>query len=188
MKKQIIAVVVSCLCAVTHALAQGTVNFNNFVSGSVDAPIRNEAGVLCSGAGYFAQLWGGPVGGPLVALGTPGIVPFRTGGFAGYVNVGSAGGRPIAGVLAGQNATVQVRAWAAASGADWLTASTSPGGIFGSSPLLTLATGGVPDPVTGVPSLPSNLIGLQGFQLVPEPATYALFGLGAMALFLRRRK
>jgi len=152
-------------------------------------PVTNDVGVLANGTAYFAELWAGPAGSPATALTPVGaIVNFRTGGFAGYVSVGAAGGRTIAGVAPGAQATVQVRAWAASSGATWAIASTVPGGIFGSSPLLTLATGGVPDPVTGVPSLPSNLVGLQGFQLVPEPATYALFGLGAMALFLRRRK
>lgn len=190
MKKQVTAVLVSCLCAATHGLAQGTVNFNNFVFGSVNAPITNEVGVLCSGTTYLAQLFAGPAGTPASALTPVGaIVTFRTGGFAGYVNVGASSGRTIPGVAPGAQATVQIRVWAVTfcfPGPDPCPSPTVYSRL--SDGLWTGATGGVPDPVTGVPSLPANLVGLQGFQLVPEPATYVLFGIGAMAVFLHRRK
>jgi len=185
--KKLMAMGLVSLGALAHVFAQGTVNFNNFVSGSVNAPITNEVGVLCSGTAYLAQLFAGTAGSPASALTPVGaIVSFRTGGFAGYVNVGALGARTIPGVVPGAQATVQIRAWAASSGSTWAIASTTPGGIFSTltGNLWTGATGGVPDPVTGVPSLPANLVGLQGMgPLIPEPTTYALFGLGAMIFF-----
>jgi len=159
MKRLILVAGMICHGALVHVFAQGTVNFNV-------GKITNEVGVLCSGTAYRAQLFAGPAGTPESSLLPVGaIVPFRTGSFAGYVDLGTAGARAIPGVAPGVQATVQVRAWAASSGADWGTASTAPRGIFGVSPMVTFATGGVPDPVTGIPSLPSHPM-IPGFQLM----------------------
>jgi hypothetical protein len=81
-------------------------------------------------------------------------------------------------------AAVQIRAWQGAAGSTFEQASKR-----GISPTLTLATGNVPDASTGIPSPPANLVGLQGFDLVPEPSTIALavLGLGSLLLFRRRK-
>jgi len=175
----------ACLAAVS-AFAQGTVLFNNRITGTLDAPVRNVDGTLL-GAGYFAQLWGGASAGSLTAI-TP-VAQFitnpttqaATGYFAG-------GERTITGIAAGGAAVIQVRAWyGGPTGAiqDWATALSS-GVAYGSSATVNLASTG--NPATSPPGTPVNMIGLTGFSLVPEPGTYALLALGAGALFLRRRK
>ena len=182
MKKLIVTLLLAVSAASLHA--QGTVLFNNLFgtgANAVNAPITDGGAKVA--AGYFAQLWAAPAGSqnfqPIGA-----IVPFRTGGFAGYVSVGSAGSRTIDAVTPGSMAAVQIRAWAGAAGSTFDGASKR-----GMSSTLTLATGNVPDPATGVPSPPSPLVGLQGFDLVPEPSTIALavLGFGSLLLFRRRK-
>lgn len=161
------------------AYAQGTVNFANIVlSGGarvVDAPVFAADGTTrLAGTGFQAQLYAGPNAGSLAAIGNP--TGFLTGTGAGYFNGGT---RTIDTVAPGANAAIEVRAWDTSSGATFAAAS-----IKGSSPGLSIATGGSGTP----PSLPANLVGLQSFSLVPEPSTLALGALGALALLFRRRK
>lgn len=209
MKKLILAgCAVSCAVSV---FAQGTIVFNNRVVGSVVAPIYapnpadpstqqtgNTAngfpvgttvygGATLAGTGFTAQLWGAP--GANAALSS--LVPatgystagFRTGAAAGLWTT-STDAAIIPGAAEGSVATLQVRAWDnsggtmttyAAAVAAGLAAGTSA--LFNSQPL-----GGV--------SAPPNLVGLQSFSLVaaPEPSTFALAGLGAVALLIFRRR
>jgi len=168
------------------AYAQGTVNFNNRIVGTVDAPVFDVGGtVRLSGAAFFAQLYAGAAGtadANLVAIGAP--TTFRTGAGAGYVNAISE--VTITGVAVGGTARVQLRAWdaafptyaaAAAAGNAKLGFSTA----FDASPL-----GGPGSP----PAVPANLTGLTSFSLtqVPEPSTIALGALGVAALLFRRRR
>jgi hypothetical protein len=186
MKK--LAILAACLLTSLAAVAaDGTVNFNNYVASGtiVNAPVLDATGAKLGG-GYLVQLWAGPVGGALAAVGD--AVPFRTqtaglGTFAG-------GTRTIGGVTAGADAVIEVRAWRVAAGADYAAALAStdpnPAGNYGFSPQLTIKTGNVGEP----PSLPADLVGLKGFNLiaVPEPSIIALGLVGAGALLLRRRK
>lgn len=173
MKKLIIAF--ASLMVVVAAHAQGTVNFNNRVLPTIDArvlmPDNSPVGV-----GFTAQLFGGPSGTPvgqLTAL-TP-TTTFREGAGAGYVN-------PIVvevpGVGANAQATLVMRVYQ--------TGGAFGSGTFGESAPITVALGG--QPAAGPPVPPSNLDGLVGFNLVPEPSTIALGVLGVAALLLRRRK
>jgi len=166
------------LCAVT-ALAQGTINFNNFVPPNIDAPIFDVGGTTrLAGSGFLAQLWAGPNAGSLAPIGA--ALPFfsQASGGAGYIN--GPPDRSVGTVAPGAIAFVQVRAWNAASGADWNSA-----GIRGQSITLQITTGGAGNP----PSLPADLTGLTSFSLavIPEPSTIALGLLGVAALLLRRR-
>jgi hypothetical protein len=196
-------VLITTLLAITasFAFAQGTVNFNNKVSASgVDGVITYAAGSGLGGTtgakvdglahpGAQAALYGGADGTPEDQLVL--IVPsvgFRSGAAAGYVNVGSAGSRAIPGVLPGQFAIVQIRAWDAngIAGVTDYDSAVSRGGYAGKSNLLRLATGGAGSP----PGPAADLIGLQAFSInvVPEPGTIALGFLGLGALFALRRK
>jgi len=166
--------------------ADGTVNFVNKNGSIVDAPITDALGAKLLGAGYVAQLWAGPVGGTLAAVGDP--IPFRTStAAAGYW---SGAARTITGVTAGADAVIEVRAWRLAAGDTYSAAFGSqdpnPVGNYGLSLPITIKTGGAGEP----PSLPADLAGLGGFQLkaVPEPSIIALGLVGAGALLLRRRK
>lgn len=184
MKK--LAILAACLAVSLTAFAQGTVNFANKVGTAVDAPVTDALGAKLLGAGYVAQLWAGPAGGTLAPIGDP--IPFRTSAAAAGYWSGAA--RTIPGVAGGADALIEIRAWRVAAGADYAAAlastDTNPVGNYGKSEALTIKTGGAGEP----PSLPADLVGLKGFQLiaVPEPSIIALGLVGAGALLLRRRK
>jgi len=188
MKKLLTAAVL--LAAGLVAYSQGTVNFNNRVTASgIDAKIIDESGAGLAGTDWLAQLYFAPganaAESSLTAVALP-PVNFRTGAAAGYVAVGAAGERILAGVVAGADATVQIRAWNVAAGATYEIASAAANGIFGKSNTVNVKTGGA-----GIPPGPAaDIVGLQGFTVhpVPEPTTIALGLLGAGLLFLRRRK
>jgi hypothetical protein len=165
------------------AYAQGNVNFANGAAG-VSAPITNgtvSPSVLATGPGFQAQLYVGPAGTLNSTLlttngvgGTP--QPFAAspqGFFFGSTRI-------ITGSPEGTILTMQVRAWATSAGSSWEAA--GPAGR-GESNLIQVSLGGIgPTP---------NMVGLQSFTIggVPEPSSIALglLGLGAIALFRRRK-
>lgn len=177
MKKLIVTL--AALLVTVAAYGQGAVTFNNRVTGVVDAKVTLADGTG-AGAGFTAQLYGGPAGtavDKLVAL-TPSTT-FRTGNAVGYVNPVDV---TVTGVAAGAQATLVMRAF---NGTDFNSATTK-----GTSGAITIALGGGTLP-------PANLTGLTGFQLsggttpgpvIPEPSTIALGALGAAMLLFRRRK
>jgi hypothetical protein len=185
MKKVILTL--SSMLVVIGAYAQGTVNFSARVVGVYDAPVfvGTVGGAKADGPAYLAQLYGGASDATLAAVGS--AVPFRTGAAAGYW---TAAALAIPNVALGANAQVQIKAWAAASGASYELASAA-GGAVGQSAILTVKTGGDGAP----PAVPGNLIGLTSFAIgggvgpvVPEPSILALGASGGLALLLRRRK
>jgi hypothetical protein len=182
MKKLIISAI--CVLAALSAYGQGSVNFTNFAP-PIDAPVFGVDGTTrLSGAGFMAQLYAGPAGGALAAIGAP--APFLAGGGAGYFNAGS---RAIAAVAPGAAADLQVRAWDASAGSTYEAALAAGGAAGVSGVLAGITTGGAGSP----PSLPANLTGLTSFSLmpgavIPEPSTIALGLLGAGLLMFRRRK
>jgi len=183
MKKLLL--VAACTVASLAALAQGTVNFNNSPGsvGGTGAPIFADDGVTkLAGTGFMAILYAGPDAGSLTAIGS--AVAFRTGAGAGFLTTADPA-RTIATVAPGAVAQIQVRAWENTSGTITSWDLAVAGGVkTGMSTIFAVTTGGAGSP----PSLPANLVGLTSFNLVPEPATYALLALGAGALLIRRRK
>lgn len=171
MKKVIIAL--TSLMVAVSAFAQGTVVFNNRIPGVVDAKVTFQGKGV--GAGFTAELLAGPSANQLVAL-KP-TATFRTSPDAalGYI-VAPAEALVVPNVAPGGNATIVMRAF---NGATFDTSS-----IRGQSAPIVVKLGGEGTP----PSLPANLVGLQAFELIPEPSTIALGLLGAAALLLRRRK
>jgi len=146
-----------------EAFAQGTLAFNTRVpSANIDAPALFLNGEPV-GAGFIAQLYGGPAGTPISDL-KP-IFPlsnFRK----GYVI-----GPPIemSDIAPGESGTFVVRAY---DGSTWET-STCRGE---SNPVTIQLSGGA------LP--PAYLVGLQSFKVdcIPEPGTLALFALGTGGL------
>jgi len=129
------------------------------------------------------MLYVGPAGAAASALTTNGVsggpsafssTPAQAGYFTGSSRV-------LTGFPGGTTVTLQVRAWATATGNSWESATTR-----GESPTLQF-TLGTP------PATAPNMVGLQAFNvaplIVPEPSSIALglLGLGALAL-IRRRK
>ena len=95
--------------------------------------------------------------------------------------------------LAGNNGTpiaVQVRAWSLASGASYEAAVASQSGLGAKTPIgsITPAVGGAAPPSLFGPGA-TFTSGIQLVPLIPEPSSIALglLGLGAIALFRRRK-
>lgn len=174
MKKALVAI--AALLVSVSAYAQGQVNFNTHVTTDtppVDARVLNPDGTPV-GAGGLGQLFikNGSSYTALVAdpLVNGGASAFRTSAAGlGYINAGGA----TAPLPAGSYSIV-LRAWTGASTYDAAT-------FRGESAPVTVA-------LTEAPAIPNDLIGLQGFTLVPEPTTLALGAVGLGALLIRRRK
>lgn len=189
MKKTL--VLLTCVAAVS-AYSQGTVNFNNRIGTTVNAPITytnlSNVGPIADGAkpsaavsvasdGYVwgganakAGLYGaanGSTAGQLVLLAPS--VGFRTGAAAGYIDPGSSAQRTVDGVLGGAQAVFQVRAWdTGTTGVDSYEAAaalTATRRVYlGVSPLLPNIVLGN-DTSGGTPTLPANLVGLAPFAM-----------------------
>lgn len=173
------------LASISVRAADGTIDFRNRITGTIDVPVTDKTtGALAAGPDLVAQLFYSsdnvnysPVAGT--------AAPFRTGTGAGYWNAGTDSTRTLTGIEAGTQAWLIVKAWDSTKGAS-LEAARDAGGRFGQSNPFQVATGGAGVP----PGPPAAMVGMTAFEvnIVPEPATLALLGLGAAALFLRRRK
>jgi len=178
------------LAVAASVYAQGTVNFANGAAG-VNAPIyyQSVGGAFAAPANgtYLSMLFVGPAGSAASALTTNGV----SGSFApvgttspGYV---LGGARTITGFASGTQVVLQIRAWNTALGATWEATGAPADGSkpgTGVSNLVPVTLGGGPTPTP-------NLVGLNSFAIspVPEPSSIALglLGLGAVALFRRRK-
>jgi hypothetical protein len=173
-----IALALTALFVAASALAQGTLNFQTKVTGSLDAPVTY--GGANANSAVMGQLYAAAPGGTLAAIGAP--VPFRDAPAAavGYI----IGGTVDAGVAASSSVQVKLVAWAASQGATYAEALGKGTGGTGESGVITVITGGGLTP-------PANLVGLAGFgvsAIVPEPSVVALGLLGAGLLLIRRKK
>lgn len=181
-------VTLAALLVAASSFAQGTVNFNNRITGSVDARVlyANAGSPIPADGTFVAQLYAAAPGGTLAAVGAP--IPFRSTPDAGkgYLNVtGVDTTRTIPGVAEGGTAQVKVVAWASSLGATYEAArARGLGGVGESAVVASVNTGGGLTP-------PGALVGLQGFTIstiVPEPSIAALGLLGAGLLLIRRKK
>jgi hypothetical protein len=215
--KKILLFSISLVVAV-GAFAQGTINFNNNVTGSLKAPIydlepgeltvqrrgntavglpvgsQTYHGALLSGTGYVAELWGAAgANAPEGTLAKLASSTFRTGTGAGILfgNLSVAvPGATIDG--SDKKGTFQLRAWnvgLSGAAATWADVMNSAVVPHGSSDVFS-----PPGNLGGTgtpPAVTPNLVGLTSFNLivVPEPSAIALGVLGLGTLmFLRRRK
>jgi hypothetical protein len=170
MKKALIAI--AAMLVSVAAFAQGQIAFNTRVVGEVDAPVTFDGGDPVAGA--LAQLFKVESNGSLTAI-TP-ATTFRVDRadrmrYVVPIDVDVPNSPP------GSSVTIRMGAF---SGGPTIDTATSKG--F-SSDLTIASLGGGLNP-------PSNLTGLQGFNVitVPEPSTIVLGVLGAAALLFRRRK
>jgi hypothetical protein len=176
--KKLLVTLAAVLVSVS-TFGQGTILFNNRVTGQVDAPVSRPDGTG-AGAGVNAQLFLVTGGSTYTAL-TPATTFRSTSAAAAFYVTQPAAPVTVPGVAAGSQATIVLRAWEGAVGSSYDTAA-----LKGQSNPITISLGGVP-PV-GAPIPDAVLTGLQAFALVPEPSTMALGLLGAAALLYRRRK
>lgn len=166
------------------SFAQGTLNFNNKVGTTVDAKVSRLSDGTGAGAGITAQLALVAPGGSLTFLLPTTTFKTATAGQKFYVTAPLS--FVVPGTAAGQSINVRMLAWETSFGS--YDAAKSANGLTGFSNDISVVLGG---PVAGAPdALPGNLLGLQSFTIsgVPEPTTYALLGLGGLALAIRRRK
>jgi hypothetical protein len=178
--KKLLVTLAAVLVSVS-TFGQGTILFNNRVTGQVDAPVR-RADQTGAGAGVNAQLFLVSGGTPVTYTALSPATTFRsTSATAAFYVTQPATPVTVPGVAAGSQATIVLRAWEGAVGSSYDTAA-----VKGQSLPITITLGGVP-PV-GAPIPDAVLTGMQGFEMVPEPSTMALGLLGAAALLYRRRK
>jgi hypothetical protein len=212
MKKYIITLVA--LGAVVSASAQGIINYNMRVTGSVvahvytpqaadinakltgntaaETPVGTQVytGSWLTGSGWSAQLFSANLAGQeessLVAI-PASVATFRTGTTLGGTIVASA--LVVPNVPANGTGTFQLRAWNNVGGTltTWAQAEAAwmAGTIAaGKSDRFTIS--GLSDGI----SLNPNMVNLRSFNVyfVPEPTTFALLGLGALGMLIFRRK
>lgn len=184
MKKTILALAVAA-ASIVSTFAQGTVIFNNrSIADGIDARVTFEGTTTGVGSSYLAQLYAGPVGGALQAVGA--AIAFRDGAGAGYMNTtGQDLNRSIGTVSPGAQASVQIRVYDSAY-ASYEAQLAANAGFAGQSSVISVTTGGAGNP----PSTPAPLTGLQAFSVVavPEPSVIALAILGGGLLLFRRKK
>jgi hypothetical protein len=190
--KKLIIIAALALAGTIGARSQGVVDFANLAAG-VNAPVVDVSSNKIA-AGYAADLFYAlDTGGTPIALSSmtdAGLAqPFLTGAEAGYFADGT--GVTLTG--SGQF-LFEVVVWQTSAGASWNTAMggsavnsaayiLNGGSQYGVSTAFLLTPNNSPSPA-------SALVGLTAFQLqtTPEPATFAIGGLGAAALLLFRRR
>jgi hypothetical protein len=191
------------------AFAQGLVGFINNTAGYVMQWTSSTDPTLMRVpvGGGMVELLTAPVGTAFSALGTqagpwfalsyssleaflaanPGWQSVATVGFttpaAGRFNGGTV---TLPNVAGGANAEYVIIGWTGTA-ATFDQAMSIAGTVFGSSPMLTTTTGSA-----GTPPIPATLLSATFTGLwilpIPEPATFALIGLGAVALTIFRRR
>ena len=177
----VLAVVAAWVSFSTHG--QGTILFNNRVTGQVDAPFSmpDGRGVGMYDSPVHAQLYlvSGPGAGDVYTPLFPSTT-FRTTSPAASFYVRQV---PVAvpGVPAGSEATVVMRIWT-----EEPTYEEAFPNYRGQSNPVKITLGGVP-PGGGAPIPDAVLVGLHGGFAVPEPSTMSLALLGGAVLLCRRR-
>jgi len=185
--------------SVCGVLAQGTITFNNGTANPVTwGAETGNSGAVAGAQGIKVGLYYLSSGTYTLVSPTPYLGTLSSGatnaGVNGRWNVGTV---TIPGLVAGQTGTFQVRAWSGNFAT--FEAARAGGAAFGTGDGYTAEaltfqnpSGGAVDPVTGIAGAPAGLTGFPAGQTVgvpvPEPATYALAGLGLGALLLMRRR
>lgn len=211
MKLKFIVTMTSLLITFAVEGADGTITYNNRIAGVLEAPVYgpepgnpaleldgNEpsgfpagvtiySGTRLRGEDYSAELWFQPLGEPDFSPVPDALTTFRT-SLAGAGFIIPLVDPEIPGVAAGEQVTLQLRAWDNQGGLvnDWATAElmNAQRGMslsFLSEPLGGITVGG--DPVSS-----PNLLGLRSFNIVPEPRSVGLLALGAAVWVLTKRR
>jgi MYXO-CTERM domain-containing protein len=194
MKKLLLATMLA--ASALSVFGQGVVSMNTAISGGPKAtnsvtglPLQLNQNTNGGAGQFFAQLYwaaGADNVGVLTAVTNP-IATFGTNSsFAGFISSASGGGNrilPVSGAV-----TVQIRAWSATGGLTYEEAYT--GFLAGDASIFIGSTVRINANAVVPPTTPGSIVG-PGYVLTPapEPSSIALglLGLGAIALFRRRK-
>ena len=163
--------------------AQTVVDFNNlraFVTPGDRLIYDYPSGVPLVGTNYVAQLYYGTDAASLVPVTTAPArfrVPTTT-----APGTWSGGNRTLTGFTAGMTATLQVAVWDSNFGLTFDQARAA-GAFWGLSQPFTYTI-----PSAGAPPAAYYMENFRGFVLIPEPSTIGLGVLGAVGLFVFRRR
>jgi len=198
MKKLILTTIIT--TAAVSVFAQGTVFFANDTATLPSPPdrfIRFGAGAAAGGATPGAAAYGTNIQVQLY-YGTSGsaesaLIPLSAGAARLRVSTSTAVGTWLGGTRTIQSAgpaaqlTLQIRAWDINYGASYEAAATNPNnaGFIGKSALFGYIVPQPTDPVAA--SYMNNFVSFS-IDIVPEPSTFALAGLGAAAMLIFRRR
>jgi hypothetical protein len=175
------------------SMAQGTITFNNRITGIVDFKVSllspSNVSTFLDGSGYSVQLFVGAAGSSSEAL-VPvagSLTTFRSGNAAGYFN--NLGDIAIPGFAGGSTVAIQLRAWDNAGGTlTSYAAALAANRAVGSSIVVNTMEplGGAGNP----PATATTLAGLTAFNIavVPEPGVMSLAAIGGLGLLALRRK
>lgn len=210
MKKTLLTILAGTAFAVS-AMAQGSVNFDNYVLPSADKPIYGPdpgspttshsgqsstgvpagstvyPGALLVGSQYVAELYFGPLGTTDANVLT--MVTSST--FTSTIGPGywaEVDNVVLNGFQAGDKATLQVRVWDTQSGSSFATATSKGQSALFSSPTLGGTDSDGNPVITGDTARIGAFTSFNITSAVPEPSTFALAGLGAAALLIFRRR
>lgn len=197
MKKTLLTLALTAVCV--GAFAQGKINMQNQTLRAVyfedtlaaDAALVNTraaGGVLPSGITLMVDLFGGPNAGSMTLQQSTTIIPGTPGTFSrNFISPNLPGG-----VVA--TFQVKVRDGAFAT----MEASQAGGSYFGFSQIFTMVPGaGIAYPslwaspstwAAGTVPLDGATMGAIPLQLIPEPSSMVLAGLGAASLLIFRRR
>jgi hypothetical protein len=168
------------------AFGQGQINFFTYNGDANYGIVFQSNGVTrATGSAFSAQLFGSTTDqeGTFTAI-SP-VTSFSTGFGAGYVNYGTITLPTATGNEIGATYYYELLVWTASAGS-YATAMTINGDQYGTSEIASLILGEAGSDV--YPEPVSNGFHNLTLTLVPEPATFALMGLGGLSLLLFRRR
>jgi hypothetical protein len=174
-----------CLIPVFGVHAQGTVDFNNNRTFATETNVSRlvydyPSGVPLVGTNYVAQLYYGVDPSSLTPV-TTAPARFRAPGTL-IPGTWVGGTRTLTGFSPGMTATLQVAIWDSSVGPT-LDQVRAAGGFWGLSAAFTYTI-----PAAGSPPTAYYIENFRSFQMIPEPSIIGLGAIGALALFIFRRR
>jgi len=179
----------SVLLTAVGAFAQGQINFANTSTTLITTTSGGTTASISGAGNYTIGFYAGPAGSAESALTLAGTA--LNGALAGRFSGGNPYPLPSPTYPAGTTIAFQVRAWSTAAGSSYeaALASGNAGNFAGKSAVGSVSPTAPPATVPGIFGVGAGQVG--GFTLtpVPEPSSIALglLGLGAVALFRRRK-